>query len=214
MRKKLAALQRAARRKLADSGQHPAEWYRQPEKETEGEHILVCLSSAPSNAKIIRSASKMAAAFGGRFTALFVETPDFSAQTEEDKRRLEENRRLAKRLGASLETVYGDDVPYQIAEFARLSGVTKIVLGRSAARRKLFWGRPALTEQLIAYAPETDIYIIPDQNADSSYRPKTLKERRKADVAKNILKSGLILAAVTVLSLLLERIGLQTPILS
>ena len=109
---------------------------------------------------------------------------DFSAQTEEDKRRLEENRRLAKRLGASLETVYGDDVPYQIAEFARLSGVTKIVLGRSAARRKLFWGRPALTEQLISYAPETDIYIIPDQNADSSYRPKTLKERRKADVAK------------------------------
>ena len=207
VRKKLAALQRAARRKLADSGQHPAEWYRQPEKEMEGEHILVCLSSAPSNAKIIRSASKMAAAFGGRFTALFVETPDFSAQTEEDKRRLEENRRLAKRLGASLETVYGDDVPYQIAEFARLSGVTKIVLGRSAARRKLFWGRPALTEQLIAYAPETDIYIIPDQNADSSYRPKTLKERRKADVAKNILKSGLILAAVTVLSLLLERIG-------
>ena len=51
------------------------------------------------------------------------------------------------------------------------------------------------------------IYIIPDQNADSSYRPKTLKERRKADVTKNILKSGLILAAVTVLSLLLERIG-------
>ena len=46
-------------------------------KETEGEHILVCLSSAPSNAKIIRSASKMATAFGGRFTALFVETPDF-----------------------------------------------------------------------------------------------------------------------------------------
>ena len=55
VRKKLAALQRAARRKLADSGQHPAEWYRQPEKETEGEHILVCLSSAPSNGKIIRS---------------------------------------------------------------------------------------------------------------------------------------------------------------
>ena len=172
VRKKLAALQRAARRKLADSGQHPAEWYRQPEKEMEGEHILVCLSSAPSNAKIIRSASKMAAAFGGRFTALFVETPDFSAQTEEDKRRLEENRRLAKRLGASLETVYGDDVPYQIAEFARLSGVTKIVLGRSAARRKLFWGRPALTEQLIAYAPETDIYIIPTRTRTAPTGPR------------------------------------------
>ena len=40
VRKKLAALQRAARRKLADSGQHPAEWYRQPEKETEGFRLI------------------------------------------------------------------------------------------------------------------------------------------------------------------------------
>ena len=31
--------------------------------------------------------------------------------------------RLAQQLGAKIETVYGDDVPYQIAEFARISGV-------------------------------------------------------------------------------------------
>ena len=36
------------------------------------EHILVCLSSAPSNAKIIRTAARMAAAFSGSFTALYV----------------------------------------------------------------------------------------------------------------------------------------------
>lgn len=33
------------------------------------EHILVCLSPAPSNAKIIRTAARMAAAFRGSFTA-------------------------------------------------------------------------------------------------------------------------------------------------
>ena len=49
------------------------------------EHILVCLSSAPSNAKIIRTAARMAAAFSGSFTALYVETPDFSAMEEENK---------------------------------------------------------------------------------------------------------------------------------
>ena len=47
-----------------------------------GEHILVCLSSSPSNAKIIRTAARMARAFRGRFTALFVETPD-TANLEE-----------------------------------------------------------------------------------------------------------------------------------
>lgn len=49
------------------------------------EHILVCLSSAPSNAKIVRTAARMAAAFKGSFTALFVETPSFAVMGEEDK---------------------------------------------------------------------------------------------------------------------------------
>lgn len=48
------------------------------------EHILVCLSSSPSNAKIIRTAARMATAFKGTFTALFVETPDFSVMSEEN----------------------------------------------------------------------------------------------------------------------------------
>ena len=83
------------------------------------EHILACLSSAPSNARIIRTAAQMAQAFRGRFTALYVETPDYPASTPEDKTRLLENRKLAEQLGAKVETVVGDDVPYQIAEFAR-----------------------------------------------------------------------------------------------
>lgn len=86
------------------------------------EHILACLSSAPSNAKIIRTAARMARAFNSQFTALFVETPDFAVATAENKRRLQDNRKLAEQLGANIETVYGEDVPYQIAEYARLSG--------------------------------------------------------------------------------------------
>lgn len=124
-------------------------------------HILACLSSAPSNAKIIRTAARMAKAFNSQFTALFVETPDFSAATPENKKRLLENRRLAEQLGAGIETVYGDDVPFQIAEFARLSGVTEIVLGRSAITRRHLLGQPTLTEQLLSYVPEIDIHIIP-----------------------------------------------------
>ena len=65
----------------------------------EAEHVLVCLSSAPSNAKIIRTASKMAGAFNARFTALFVETPDFMAMKEDDKERLRQNIKLAGELG-------------------------------------------------------------------------------------------------------------------
>ena len=62
------------------------------------EHILVCLSSSPTNPKIIRNAARRAHAFHGSFTALFVETPDFSVMSDEDKERLRSNIHLAQQL--------------------------------------------------------------------------------------------------------------------
>lgn len=175
------------------------------------DHILACLSSAPSNARIIRTAARMAKAFDGQFTALFVETPDFALATEENKRRLEENRKLAEQLGADIETVYGDDIPYQIAEFARISGITRIVLGQSAVTRKHLFGKPTLTQLLLSYVPELDIHIIPDKAADTTYHPKKARQHSNADVLKNIIKSVLILLAATLLSLLFHEIGFTRP---
>ena len=47
----------------------------QNKRESAGRHILICLSSSTSNARVIHAAAKMAAAFQGTLTALFVETP-------------------------------------------------------------------------------------------------------------------------------------------
>lgn len=171
------------------------------------DHILACLSSAPSNAKIIRTAARMVKAFDSHFTALFVETPDFAVATEENKKRLEENRKLAEQLGAHIETVYGDDIPYQIAEFVRISGITRIVLGQSAAARKHLFGKPSLTQLLLIYVPEIDIHIIPDKAADTVYRPKKAKHIHQQRVLKNAAKSIVILLAATLLSLLFHEIG-------
>ena len=172
------------------------------------EHILVGLSSAPSNARIIRTAATMAAAFGCKFTALFVRTPNYEALSEENKERLRANTELAQKLGATVETVFGDDVSYQIAEYARLSGVTKIVVGRSAATRKHPWSKPTLTEKLTAIAPNLDIHIIPDASVDGSYRPKTAKP--KFDFKTTIrdwLLTIVILILATILSYGFSKVG-------
>jgi len=171
------------------------------------EHILACLSSSPSNAKIIRTAARMARAFNSQFTALFVETPDFSLSTQQDKKRLLDNQKLARQLGASIETVYGEDVPYQIAEFARLSGITKIVLGRSAFSRQHILGKPPLTEQLLTYIPDMDIHIIPDSTADRHYRPKRIKQNRDPHIIHNAVKTVTILCAATLLGIVFEQLG-------
>ena len=46
------------------------------------EHILVCLSSSPSNEKIIRTAAQMAQAFQAGFTALYVQTAEKTEKEE------------------------------------------------------------------------------------------------------------------------------------
>lgn len=172
------------------------------------EHILVCLSSSPSNAKIIRTAARMANVFKGAFTALFVETPDYQVMPEEDVKRLRSNMRLAEQLGAKIETVHGEDVSYQIAEFARLSGVSKIVIGRSSATRKSIFSKPTLTEKLIARAPNLDVHIIPDTDGkNTAYRAK--KARKKNGIVfsvSDLLKSVAILILTSCIGMLFRQL--------
>lgn len=144
------------------------------------ERILVCVSPAPTNPRIVRAAARMAKAFRSELVALFVESPRTQAMSDEARAKLAANIALAEQLGAQMETVYGDDIAFQISEFARLSGISKIVMGRTGERssvRQALFGRKSLVEQLIAFAPNLDIYIIPDQSTPPS-RPKGRRRAR------------------------------------
>ena len=172
------------------------------------EHILVCLSSSPSNERIVRMAGKMAQAFSGSLTALYVQTPGDADMNVEDTIRLQANMRLAQQLGAEIVTTHGEDVATQIAEYVRLSDVTKIVIGRSGVQRRHFWSEPTLTERLITLAPEVDIHIIPDVEAYESYRRKRLLTIRPAfPTAWELLLTIGTLAAATVIGWVFLRLG-------
>ena len=172
------------------------------------EHILVCLSASPSNAKIVKTAATMASAFGGSFTALYVQTPDSDKLDEENKNRLQDHIRLAEQLGADIATAYGEDVSFQIAEYARISGVTKIVIGRSNIKRRHFWNRPTLTDKLTEIAPNLDIHIIPDNITNSKFRPSSHSLFRSLiPYPKDILITVLILAIATILGLSFYSFG-------
>ena len=170
------------------------------ENELSKDHILVCLSSSPSNERIVRMAGKMAQAFCGSLTALYVQTPGDTVMNTADMSRLQANMRLAQQLGAEIVTTHGEDVPTQIAEYALLSDVTKIVIGRSGVQRPHFWSEPTLTERLIALAPDVDIYIIPDVKAYKSYRRKRLISIRPAfpTVLELLLTVGILVAATII----------------
>ena len=202
----LVALREIALRRCADRVNKM--WSQAGGRENTGftdEHILVCLSSSPTNPKIIRTAARMAAAFKGAFTALFVETPGFSSRSEEDKQQLRRNIHLARQLGAAIETAYGEDVAFQVSEFARLSGASKIVLGRSSARRSLFFTKPPLTQRINQFSPNLDIYIIPDQNTPP-YKDKSRRKGEKLS-AMDFFKSSLVLALCTAIGFVFDTLG-------
>ena len=172
------------------------------------EHILVCLSSAPSNARIIETAAKMARAFRGSFTALYVQTPASELMLDADKARLADNIRYAESLGANVATVIGDNVAFQIAEFSRLSGVTKVVLGRSVAPKKRLFKKQTLTDQLIALAPSIDVHIIPDMTVkQKEQRVRLFGKTSFASTLKGLAISTLILAIASGLSFGLYYMG-------
>ncbi len=190
-KEKLVALREIALRRTADQVNRISALYSEPSKDEKpytNEHILVCLSSAPSSAKVIRAAARMADAFHGALTALFVETPETHELDDKKRLALRENLRLAEQLGAQIATVYGEDIPGQIAEYAKASRVSKIVMGRSSHTR-MWFKKFNFVDRLAALAPTLDIYIIPDEQPSYRMRlPKFIKppEFSPADSAKSI----------------------------
>ncbi|WP_274310174.1 sensor histidine kinase [Solibacillus daqui] len=203
----LVALREIALRRTADRVHHVAEKTKSKHKDhlNAGEHLLVCLSSSPSNEKIIRTAARMAHAFKGHFTALFVETPDYNNWTVANKTRLSKNMRLAEQLGASIEKVQGADVAFQITEFARYASVTKIVIGRTNTKRSLFHIKKSFTEQLTQLAPNLDIHVIPDQQT-KPFKVKKDWAKRPSFSVSDLAKVMVLLAITTALGFLFKRL--------
>ena len=168
------------------------------------EHILVCLSAAPSNKKIIDTAAKMANALQARFTALYVRTGTKSEDL--DKEKLEEHIRYAENLGAEIVMTHGENIPVQIAEYARLSNVTKIVIGQSNARRNHFFSKVTLTEKLIEIVPDIDIHIIPDTVKTGNYQKRSFTWYMEKPSAKDYFLTVFIFAVCTLIGLLFQKL--------
>lgn len=174
-----------------------------------GEHILVCLSSAPSNAKVIRTAARMAEAFHSDFTALYVETPQTKDCSDKSLKRLRQNIRLAEQLKARIATVYGEDPAVQIAEYAKVSGITKIVLGRTNHKMLRIIKNKTLIDQLSDLMEDIEIYIIPD--IQPLYRKKWSLFQKTDNIldGKDVLKALGILVLATAVGFVFYELGLR-----
>lgn len=151
----------------------------------------------------------MAEAFHSSFTALFVETPETKELKDDNLKRLRDNLRLAEQMGAQIATVYGEDPAVQIAEYARASGITKIVLGRTNHRPRFLFKGKTLVDRLADSAGDLEIYIIPD--TQPLYKKK-LKFLRSDDIRfswRDMLKTLLITVLATLIGWAFFALGLR-----
>jgi len=174
------------------------------------EHILLCLSSSPYNAKVVRTAARMAEAFKCRITALYVERSNQSEMTEQDKAMLVKNSKLAEQLGAKIVKVYGDDISRLVAEYAKASGVTKIVMGRPA--RPKFWIKlPNMIDKLSVLAPSLEIFVIPNNNSLGRFRKSNSAVSLSRFMLENVLRMTVFLVAIVAIGILLFVLRWYVP---
>ena len=170
--------------------------------------VLFCLSPAPSNRIIIRAAAEMFRGGGdAKLVALFVETPDYVLLAQADKDRLKENMELAREAGAEVVIITGKNVPFEIAEYARSAGISRIVMGQSILTGSRLLPQPDLSEQLLQYLPEVELHVIPDGKKKAKFRMQREEQTGLRRIGIDLAVCLTVLAAATLLGTLFYRLG-------
>ncbi len=166
--------------------------------------LLVCISPSPSSTKCIRWTERTAKAFHAPWVAVYVEDMHSHTLSDEQKKNVRTNLDLAEQLGAEIATLNGNDIATVIAEYAKLSGITNIVVGKSR-RKKSFWSyfEADLEDKLMSMLSTVEVHIIPDaSNVQKSFRkpPKVRLGRGLLFSWRDFWMMIGILAAATLLS--------------
>lgn len=124
------------------------------------EHILVCVGPSPTTARLIRTAKRMATAFGAEWLAVAVETRTEGALLGGTRAKIAPHLRLAEQLGAEIHTLLGQDVAQTILEYARSRNVTKIIVGKTAQPwwKRILFG--TVVDRLLEQSGDIDVYVI------------------------------------------------------
>jgi two-component system sensor histidine kinase KdpD len=136
------------------------------------ERLLALATIAPRSEHVVRRAWRSAQRLGAELDVLVVRTPGRSPSVE-DRRRLEELRRMTSMLGARLHVEQADDVADVAIATARSLGSTYLFMGTPSSRRgigRLFSPNDGrrLLGRLLDELPGVDVRIVADPSLRGS----------------------------------------------
>ncbi|WP_235925312.1 hypothetical protein [Streptococcus catagoni] len=110
------------------------------------------------NQSAIRAASRLATAFKAEFTAFYIWDLEMEHADCETDVNLRQNLELAEQLGAKISVVYAKNLSNQIVAYAKISHVSKLVIGKSFERRR--WPKENIIDVLSQSVPNLDILLF------------------------------------------------------
>jgi two-component system sensor histidine kinase KdpD len=167
--------------------------------------MLVCVGSSQSSEKLIRWTARTAEAFHAPWVAVYVNT-----MANENEAEIQANLDLAKRLGAETVRLNGLDIAETIADYANISGITNLVIGKVKKKNSIKdYLETDLEDKLVSLLPDVEIHIIP------GLPQKQYKKRDKIRITNSLYfswidtaKTILVLIAATLLNMGLQSLDI------
>lgn len=123
------------------------------------ESLLACIGPGGDGDRVVRTAARMAGRLEVPWQAVFVDTPATVRLAEAQRNELFGLLKLAQSLGAETASLSGERPVDTLVRFARDHNLTRVLVGRTPARRWRPWRR-SFAERLARQAPDLEITTI------------------------------------------------------
>jgi two-component system sensor histidine kinase KdpD len=134
------------------------------EQATVPEKVMVCMASRGSAAKLLRTAARIVGRHAYRdWYAVYVQTPEEEPGRIDPKSYavLQENIRLAERLGAEVVQLRGTNVADELLKFASKSEITHVIFGQSARSRwEIIW-KGSVINRFLKEVKDVAVHVVP-----------------------------------------------------
>ncbi|HWN92745.1 MAG TPA: universal stress protein, partial [Verrucomicrobiae bacterium] len=176
------------------------------------ERVLVCVSSSPAAAQLVRAGRRLATRLGAEWIVGYVETPSSARLSQADRDRVVQTLRLAEQLGAETATLSGPTMSEEILTYARARNVSKIVIGKP---ERPLWKRVLLgsiADALVRGSGDIDIYVVSGDKEAPVSRPA--RERLEpTNVPAYAEAIGIVALCTAVAWVMFSHVGLSNLIM-
>lgn len=159
-RQNLLALRELALREVADNLEATAEKSTLTGKfYSVHERVLVCVSTYPNSAQLLRRGARLATIMRARLYGLFVAHPE-QFLTKDESLYIEMCEHFCQEFGGEFLHVTSTNIPKAIAKAAHNYHITQVVVGQTHKSRWQLALRGSPVKQLLRYLKDVDLHII------------------------------------------------------